>query len=219
MLSVEAAADLLAARHAEEIEPDPEQSVTNLSDSARHDGWTLRSALVRLAQPDPVRAGAVLELTRRSQRALKPLTRSLERHTVRSERYSSLSETLSAGRGVTPAPSSTHPPSSGAAFHPEARVVDLVRLVRSRPSESDALIAAYRNRVILEADEIEALPLLDAVLALDELAEVLARWAPNAPNDLPVELIDATCRNLSRQLDRLGIGPEPEPTGRGRSRS
>lgn len=37
----------------------------------RDGDWTLRSALVRFAQPEPVRAGAVLELVRRTDGALK----------------------------------------------------------------------------------------------------------------------------------------------------
>ena len=41
------------------------------ADVARDGDWTLRSALVRFAQPEPVRAGVVLELVRRTDGALK----------------------------------------------------------------------------------------------------------------------------------------------------
>jgi hypothetical protein len=45
----------------------------------RAGGWTLRSALVRYAQPEPARASAVLELVRRTDLALKPYADLLER--------------------------------------------------------------------------------------------------------------------------------------------
>ena len=38
--------------------------------------WTLRSALVRLAQPEPLRAEAVLQIVRRLDAALKPFEKS-----------------------------------------------------------------------------------------------------------------------------------------------
>lgn len=41
------------------------------ADAPRDADWSLRSALVRFAQPEPVRAGAVLELVRRTDGALK----------------------------------------------------------------------------------------------------------------------------------------------------
>jgi hypothetical protein len=45
----------------------------------RVQGWSLRSALVRYAQPQPVRASQVLELVRRIEWALKPHLKLLER--------------------------------------------------------------------------------------------------------------------------------------------
>ncbi|MFP5320565.1 MAG: hypothetical protein ACLGIC_01825 [Acidimicrobiia bacterium] len=41
------------------------------ADAPRDRDWSLRSALVRFAQPEPTRAGAVLELVRRTDGALK----------------------------------------------------------------------------------------------------------------------------------------------------
>ncbi len=38
--------------------------------------WTLRSALVRLAQPEPLRAEAILQIVRRLDAALKPFEKS-----------------------------------------------------------------------------------------------------------------------------------------------
>lgn len=40
--------------------------------------WSLRSALVRYAQPEPARAGAVLELVRRTDAALEPWRERIE---------------------------------------------------------------------------------------------------------------------------------------------
>lgn len=49
------------------------------AERSRTHGWSLRSALVRYAQPQPARAGAVLELVRRTDGALKPIIRLVER--------------------------------------------------------------------------------------------------------------------------------------------
>ena len=62
----EALGRLLAERHASSVDagpvhPAPEQSVLNYAESARVGDWSMRSALVRFAQPEPVRAGELLE--------------------------------------------------------------------------------------------------------------------------------------------------------------
>lgn len=53
--------------------------LVDFAECARAGDWTLRSALVRYAQRFPVAASAVLELVRRTDRALQPFRRSLER--------------------------------------------------------------------------------------------------------------------------------------------
>ena len=61
------------------------ESATRLADYAerpRVGDWTLRSALVRHAQRAPVAASAVLELIRRTDGALHPYRRTLERTAV-----------------------------------------------------------------------------------------------------------------------------------------
>lgn len=50
--------------------PVPEPA-PGIGDVPRRDDWSLRAALVRFAQPEPVRAGAVLELVRRTDGALR----------------------------------------------------------------------------------------------------------------------------------------------------
>ena len=49
------------------------------AEAERAGGWSLRSALVRYAQPEPVRAGAVLELIRRLDAALAPHRSKIEK--------------------------------------------------------------------------------------------------------------------------------------------
>lgn len=51
--------------------------LTELAESMRRTGWSFRSALVRFAQPEPLRSAAIVELIRRSETAMKPLTASL----------------------------------------------------------------------------------------------------------------------------------------------
>lgn len=61
------------------------EAATRLADYAerpRIGDWTLRSALVRHAQRAPVAASAVLELIRRTDGALHPYRRALERTAV-----------------------------------------------------------------------------------------------------------------------------------------
>lgn len=48
------------------------EAVIEYAERPRADGWSLRAALVRYAQPEPARAGAILELVRRTDGALKP---------------------------------------------------------------------------------------------------------------------------------------------------
>ena len=55
------------------------EAVIEYAERPRTDGWSLRAALVRYAQPEPARAGAVLELVRRTDGALKPFAKLLER--------------------------------------------------------------------------------------------------------------------------------------------
>lgn len=48
-----------------------DRPLVGFADAPRDQDWSLRSALVRFAQPEPTRAGAVLELVRRTDGALK----------------------------------------------------------------------------------------------------------------------------------------------------
>lgn len=63
------AAIALAELHRSGDAPDGRR-IIDYAEAERVGGWTLRSALVRFAQPEPVRASAVLELVRRTDGAL-----------------------------------------------------------------------------------------------------------------------------------------------------
>ncbi|MGI9615336.1 MAG: hypothetical protein ACR2QO_20665 [Acidimicrobiales bacterium] len=56
--------------------------LVHYAESTRKGDWSLRSALVRLAQPEPVRAGAVLELVRRCDASLSPFGSRLENERI-----------------------------------------------------------------------------------------------------------------------------------------
>lgn len=189
----------LAQRHQAAPVDTLEGSVLDYAERARADDWSMRSALVRFAQPEPVRAGAVLELVRRVDGALHPLVRSLERTAVVCDRL--LDES------VRPEPREPYP---------DARVVDLARLVAAMPHAGDAVVDAYDAVVSLTDDERAALPLLGPALALDALAEILADWAVHAPGDPPVEPVDATNRRVFEHLEALGVPRETGPPPRGR---
>lgn len=53
-------------------------TLADYAERSRLGDWSLRSALVRYAQPEPARAGAVLELVRRTDGALKPYRKLLD---------------------------------------------------------------------------------------------------------------------------------------------
>jgi hypothetical protein len=203
----EAAGALLAERHRHEVEAEPLGTTLNLAERPRAGQWTLRAALVRFAQPEPVRAGAVLDLVRRCEWALQPLIRPLEVHIVDADRDLSLGrvrrERSDAGAGWTIEP--------GGERYPDARLVDLARLVVDADDEAGIIVSSYRSRLELDLPEVEALPLLEPLVVLDRMGDALARWALEAPAAPPVALVDEACRQAHHQLEELGAtGPTAE---------
>ena|GEM_PF-2316906 len=177
-------------------------SLLNHAEVLREGDWSLRSALTRLAQPDPRRAGAVLDLMRRCDYALSHLQRGFEAHLA----ICDWSLRVDAGR----LPDAQRPYSDG-------RVADLARLVRILPASADALVAGYQESSSgLSAEERHAIPLLVGVLALDELADVLAAWASRGHVDPPLEFVDGTCERLAGYLDLIGVPLETGPPWSGR---
>ena len=61
---------------------DEASQLADYAERGRVGGWSLRSSLVRYAQQEPVAASAVLELVRRTEGALAPHRRVLERTAV-----------------------------------------------------------------------------------------------------------------------------------------
>lgn len=201
---LEAAGRLLADRHREPAPPEPERSILNLAESPRVDDWSLRSALVRLAQPEPVRAGAVLEIVRRCQGALHPLVRALERHTVYTH------PALGPG-SITGSEAGGWSLADGGQPRADVRLVDLARLAGGDPESLVVLAEAYAAVAPLDPEEWAALDLVAVAVALDGLAHELAAWAVTATGPPPVASIDAGCRRLAPELDRIGVAREMRP--------
>jgi len=198
---------LLAARHRESATPDPARSLVNYAESARAGDWTMRSALVRLAQPEPMRASATVELIRRLDTALHPVARSLERHTTICDRQLS-PEALSRHDDEWVLTEPAEPV-------PDGRVVDLARLSRLDPGFAALVAASYTDVEELSDDEQAALPLLAVAARLDELADVLTAWASRGFRDPPVDAVDGTGREVFEALESLGVPRESRrPTRR-----
>lgn len=203
----------LAIRHGSEaarsdIDIDETLSLLQVSESPRVDDWTLRSALVRFAQPEPELSSAILESVRRTQAALDPMARDLLRHPVKTDRRLRIAD----GGGLAPV---TDP-------LPDVRVADLARVVRDHP-EHDAVLEAYDATVEsaglepLTPVERKAIPLLLVLLDLDELADVLAGWASTtAPADPPVPVATRLGRSAFDRLGALRVARETRdrPPGR-----
>jgi hypothetical protein len=186
--------------------PDLEHSLLNVAEAPRVDDWSLRSALVRLAQPEPVRAGAVLEVIRRCEGGLQPFARALERHVV--ETQPSLSPS-----SLVPEDGSWRLAGDGPG-QADIRLADLARLAGGDPGLLADLIEAYGHRVELDAEELAAAPLVLVAAELDQLAGTLTRWAEAHDQPPPVDEIDHLCDQLARQLDQLGVPREIRPEER-----
>jgi hypothetical protein len=62
-----------------DVEPPALARLVDLAERPRRENWSLRAALVRYAQPQPVRASAVVELVRRIDAALRAQAKVVER--------------------------------------------------------------------------------------------------------------------------------------------
>lgn len=175
-------------------EPDPDRSLVNYAETARVGDWTLRSALVRLAQPEPRRVAALLELMRRLDAALHHVARLLERHTVLGD------------RGLTAAGVEGPPVDPW----PDARAADLARLVAAGVDERD-LLAGYEERAPLDDQERLAVPVLAVAVRLESLADRLTAWALAGPEDPPVGEVDEVIGEIAARLDELGVPVETGP--------
>ncbi len=209
--AVEALAHELAGRHREAAATDHDHSLLAFAEVGHRDDWSLRSALVRLAQPEPVRAGALLEVIRRCEGALAPHTRELERHVVACQ--------PSLGPDRVEQAAGTWTVRDDGTRAPDIRLADLARLAGPDPTTLLGLADAY-DRASPEAplDPVErtALPLVQVAARLERLAMALADWAATGPLDPPLDQVDQACLTLTERLDELGVPREGPPPDRRR---
>ena len=193
---------LLAERHlANPADPEPSGSLVNYAESPRHDDWTLRSALVRLAQSQPQLVADLLQRVRRLDAVLHHVARPLERHTVVCDRALDL-DTVDGD--IVDA-------------YPDARTADLARLAARAGDEGDVVIESYLAVVDLDAEEVAALPLLGVARGFDQLADQLVAWAVTAPSPAPIDSVTAVITAAQARMDELGVPVEERPPRRGRS--
>ena len=193
---------LLARFHAEGDAPDDGIRLVDYAEVPRVDDWSLRGALVRYAQPEPARASALLELVRRTDGALKPFARALERALAPTDPH--LSPSSFGPDGFTPSP----------AVRVDVRIADLARLAVDATADLDAIIAGYEEAAPLHDDERSALPLLAVAVELDRLGDVLAGWAADRGTPRPDRLVDEVGRRAFAALGDLGVAREARPPRR-----
>lgn len=184
---------LLAERHVEEAEPDQRCCLLNYAEAPFEGDWTLRSSLMRLAQPHPARVGQVLELTRRLDGPLHHVRRDLERHVVLADRA------LTPGNIEGPLVEA----------YADIRAADLARLVDAG-CDAAGLISGYEELTELTNEERIAVPLLAIAVSAERLASTLSAWALVGPADPPVDAVDQFVATVAEALDELGV---PEETG------
>lgn len=207
--SPDALATALARAHHEPVDGLPDgPHLVDYAESSRVGDWSLRSALVRFAQPEPTRASAVLELIRRTDGALKPHRRRLESTAVPTSPTLDATSFAADGDAVSIA-------ADGRVL--DARAADLAR-VAARVPDGDAVVAAYAGAEGVPAEELAAVPLLVVALGLDALGDALAAWADVHDGPAPVDLVDRVAADVFRQLGELGVPRETAPPRGARSR-
>lgn len=200
-----ATAEALRRRHEQGAIPPSTARLVDYAESTRAGDWSLRSALVRVAQPEPVRAGAVLELIRRTDGALAPHRRALERNDVRTDRR--LSPALRSGDGDL----------AEGEPRADARATDLARVL-VRFDDGGSILDAYASATGVGADERRIVDLLTPAVLLDELADALTDWAEVRAGPPPVGVIDAVSARAFGVLESLGVPRESGPPRGGRRR-
>ena len=200
--SPEAVAAALAAAHAEPVDGLPDgHRLVDYAESSRAGDWSLRSALVRFAQPEPTRAGAVLELIRRTDGALKPHRRRLESASVPTHPDLGPDLFVAGGDGALMI-------DADAQRVLDAPAADLARAAL-RLEDGDDVVAAY---VAATGDDpaSAAIPLLIVALELDAIAEALVPWAQVHDGPPPVDVVDERAAAAFARLAALDV---PRETG------
>jgi hypothetical protein len=171
--------------------------LVDVAESSRAGDWSLRSALVRFAQPEPTRAGAVLELVRRTDGALKPHRRRLESTLVPTHPDLDGSGELVAGRA-------------------DARAADLARALARLP-EGEAVVASYAAAQGLDEPELAAVRLLAVAVELDAIADALVGWALTHAGPPPIAVVEHHGARAHTRLEALGVPREEGPPRGARS--
>jgi hypothetical protein len=200
----------LVRAHAEPTDGLPDgPRLVDYAESSRAGGWSLRSALVRFAQPEPTRASTVLELIRRTDGALKPHRRRLEAGDAPTHPGLDAGSFVDDGGHLVVGPDAERVVDAPAA--------DLARAVLRLP-DGDAVVASYRDAV--DGDPtFDAIPLLVVALELDEIAEALVAWACVHDGPPPVVVVGERAAAAFARLAALDVPRETggRPPGRGRS--
>lgn len=182
--------------------------LVDYAESSRDGDWSLRSALVRFAQPEPTRAGAVLELVRRTDGALKPHRRRLEKTPVPAHPGLGSDAFVDGDDGVVLV---------AEALVADARAADLARVLVRLP-DGAAVVSAYADVTGLGDDDLAAAELLAVAVELDELARALVAWAVVHDGPPPVAVVDERAAVAFSRLQQLGVpredGPPRPPSGR-----
>jgi hypothetical protein len=139
-------AGLLAERHRQAVEPEPDRSLLNYAESSRIGDWSMRSALVRFAQPEPERAAALLELVRRLDTVLGHVTRLREKRAALCDRALDLGEDWG---GEPPLADPTDP-------YPDTRTTDLARLARAAPDGFATVLTVHTEIIELDHETAHA---------------------------------------------------------------
>lgn len=183
---------------------DPVRSLLNYAEAPHDDDWTMRSALVRLAQRDPARVGALLQVSRRLDAPLHHVARTLQSEPAMcDEAMAAPSWDPDTVLGEAPAKP-----------YPDARIADLARAVAAG-NDVDAVLAGYQESTSLGREEELAVPLLAEAARFDLVARDLARWASSDLADPPLDAVDRVTVEVAGRLDELGVPEETGPPPRG----
>ncbi len=192
----------LAERHASAAAPgtvDRSRSLINFAEITGLGDWSLRSALCRLAQPEPARVGRVLESVRRLENVLHHIQPALERHPALSSRPAAALQ--------LPRPED----------YVDVRMADVARAASARGYVPDAVVAGYNETasVPVTGEERMGLDLLMIAVRFEQLAATLIAWADGGPADPPVDEFDRACDEIEASLEALGVPRETGPPPRG----
>lgn len=183
-------------------EPDPIVSILNYAEMGRTGDWSLRSAMVRLALPEPMIVVEVANHIRRLDTVLHHVATPLAKQTVWCDRSISLANID--GDPLDP--------------YPDTRIADVARLAVSAGTVGDVVVEAYVGEVELTQEERVALPLIGVALQLDSLAQLLAEWAVTAPAPPPVDEVRSIAAAIQARMDELDVPVEQSGPPRGRGR-